>query len=135
MKSTCVQMKKEPDSDYDVTENEIKRLRGRAERMRKYRGQHRRKRKYLDKNSNRERRIRKNKKERNGRRRKVRRRKNDNRVRLFFSGLRTNETNVFLEPFPNVTFNKNKNNQSGRNEKSEQVGKISPRISEKYFLI
>ncbi|XP_033230539.1 uncharacterized protein LOC117181711 [Belonocnema kinseyi] len=120
MKSTCVQIKKEPDSDYDLTENEIKRLRGQDERLRKYRGQNRRKRKYLNKNSNRERRIRKNKRERSGRRRKVRRRKNDNTVRLFFAGLKTNETNVTLEPFSNLTTNRDMNDQDARN-KSEQT--------------
>lgn len=126
MKNTWAQIKKGPDSVDDSAENEIKRLQGRAERMRKYRGQHRRKRKYLEKNSNRERKIRKNKKERmsgRGRRRKPRRRKNDNNnnpSRLFFTGLRFNETNIFLDQLPNVTPNKHKDMELRRGENVEE---------------
>ena len=121
MKSAWAQIKKEPDFNDDVSQNEIKKLRGRAERMRKYRGQHRRKRKYLDKNLNKEGRIRKNKKERNGRRRKAGRKRNDNNVRLFFSGIKPNKNNLFLEPFDNITREKNKNKESDITKEFQQV--------------
>ncbi|XP_051159872.1 uncharacterized protein LOC127280708 isoform X2 [Leptopilina boulardi] len=125
MKNIRGQIKKGPDSVDDIGENEIKRMRGQVERMRKYRGQHRRKRKYLDKNTNRERKIRKNKKEHSGkgRRRKAKRRKNDNNPsRLFFSGLRFNETNIFLQQLSNVTPNKYKDKELRM--KSENVEEV-----------